>query len=108
LENLGASVPQRADIPAPSAPAAPSETVPESTIEGSILTLRDTMVTTDLLNDNGIHEGMILEVYHQNTHVGTIRITAIYGGFSTAEIESVVPGHTIQEDDRVCCPVSAR
>jgi outer membrane protein assembly factor BamD len=99
LEELGVS----AAAPLPLS-TDPPETVPESTIEGTILTVRDTTVTTDLLAADGIREGMQLRVYRQNTLVGTIRITALYDGFSSAEIESLTPGMTIQEDDRVCCP----
>jgi outer membrane protein assembly factor BamD len=99
LEKLGVPAPS----PIPSS-VEPLETVPESAIEGTILTVRDTTITTDLLADDGINEGMQLRVYRQNTLVGTIRITALYDGFSSAEIESLTPGMAIQADDRVCCP----
>lgn len=104
LEELGAPIPQSSTTSPMPAADFPQETVPESALEGTILTLRDTTVTTDLLAEDGIREGMQLRVYRQNTLVGTIRITALYDGFSSGEIESVTPGMTIQEDDRVCCP----
>jgi outer membrane protein assembly factor BamD len=107
------------DIPQPTRPST-SETVsgipgspknssesfesPLSTIEGYVVTIRDNTISTNLIRDDGIREGMMLEIYRDNQRIGTILITEIHDGFSIGEIESTVSGMAIQEDDKVCCP----
>ena len=102
LDALGVPVSQHSAPP--STPESSTPAVPASQIEGSILTVRNTTVTTDLLSADGVSEGMRLRVYHNDTLVGAILITILHEGFSTAEIVAVTPGMQIQEDDRVCCP----
>ncbi len=46
------------------------------------------LVMTDIIRNDGIHEGMILEVYRKTEFIGTIRILEIHENFSVAEIES--------------------
>lgn len=105
LKNLGGSAIQNSSTITESTP--PTSFSTSSPLNGSILTLRDSTVTTDLLRDDGLQEAMRLKVYRGETEIGIIRITAIYDGFSIGEIESLLPGMMVQEDDRVCCPVSA-
>lgn len=75
-----------------------------SFIEGYVVTIRDHIISTNLIRDDGIQEGMVLEIYRDNQPIGTMRITEIYDGFSVGEITSTVLGITIQEEDKVCCP----
>ena len=75
-----------------------------SSLEGYVVTVRDNTIFTDLIHDDGIHEGMVLEIYRNNQYIGTIRITEVHDGFSIGEIESVVSGITIQEEDKVRYP----
>lgn len=88
----------------PDTAAASSDARHDSGISGSILTVRDTTVTTDLINADGITEGMHLDVYRADSRIGRIRIATIHEGFSTAIIVSQTPEQPIQPDDRVCCP----
>jgi len=75
-----------------------------SPIAGYVVTIRDNTVFTNLIRDDGIQEGMVLEIQRDNKLIGAIRITEIHDGFSAAKIESTVAGMTIQEEDQVCCP----
>jgi outer membrane protein assembly factor BamD len=78
----------------------------ENALEGYVLTIRESTVTTDLIRDDGIQEGMRLKIYRDGVLVGTLRLTVLYDGFSMGEIESIEPGMTVREDDMVCCPES--
>jgi outer membrane protein assembly factor BamD len=73
-------------------------------LEGYVVTVRDNTIFTNLIHDDGIREGMVLEIYRNDQHIGTIRITEVHDGFSIGEIESVVSGITIQEEDKVRYP----
>ncbi len=81
-----------------------STAFPLSAIEGYIITIRENTVITNLIRDDGIREGVVLEIYRDKQPIGTMRITVIHDGFSVGEIESLVSGMAIQEEDKVCCP----
>lgn len=84
----------------------PSVTSPQNAkIVGNILTIRDQTVTTNLIRDDGIREGIRLAIYREETLVGMLRITVIHEGFSMGEIEELTPGMVVREDDTVCCPL---
>ncbi len=96
---------QGTDINSPkttSPPLLPLQQAPSP--EGYIVLKRENTVFTDLIRDDGIKEGMILEVYRDNIFIGSIRIIEIQQGFSIGEIESLTPNATIQEEDRVVFP----
>ena len=75
-----------------------------SAIKGYVVTVREKTVTTNLIRDDGIREGMVLEVHRNEQLIGTLRITEIQDGFSAAHIETTVAGMSIQAEDKVCCP----
>ncbi|MBD3308296.1 outer membrane protein assembly factor BamD [candidate division KSB3 bacterium] len=87
--------------PAATASEPPS---PPASPQGYVVLKRDNRIFTDLIREDGIREGMLLEVYRQDELIGTIRIIEIQEGFSIAEVESLRSERTIQEEDRVCCP----
>ena len=62
---------------------------------------RDQQVFINLIAEDGIQQGMKLDVYRGQQRVGAIRMIDVQGGFSIGEIESLAPGMTIQEEDRV-------
>ena len=93
---------QNADTHSPEkTPSEPTKPQPPSSLRGYIVLKRDNIVFTDLIRDDGIREGAILEVYRKDELIGTIRIIEIQGGFSIGEIESLTSNMTIQEEDRV-------
>ena len=98
-----ASVSVLSSMDAVSSPASSGDEV-----KGYVLTVRESTVTTDLIRDDGIQEGMRLKIYRDEILVGTLRLTVIYDGFSIGEIESLESGMIVREDDRVCCPESER
>lgn len=75
-----------------------------SSIEGYVVTIRDKQIFTNLVRDDGIKEGMVLDVFRNNTRIGTIQIIEIQAGFSVGKPETLVSGRTIQENDTICCP----
>ena len=69
--------------------------------EGYVVLLRDEQVFVNLIREDGIQEGMFLEVLRGEQPVGTLRVVEVQEGFSIGEIESIEQGMTIREDDRV-------
>ncbi len=69
--------------------------------EGYVVLTRDQQVFINLIAEDGIQQGMKLDVYRGQQRVGAIRMIDVQGGFSIGEIESLAPGMTIQEEDRV-------
>lgn len=98
------SLPDQTDAPSsqPTEPAS-SPDIPDD-ISGSVLMVRERTVFTDLIRDDGISENMVLQIQRDSTPIGTIRIIKIQDGFSVGEIETLLPGATIQDNDQVCCP----
>lgn len=95
------------NIPEPVSQTYPLSQQPSS-LEGYVVLKRDNTVFIDLTRDDGIKEGMILEVYRKNTFIGTIRIIEIQEGFSIGEIESLTSNTVIEEEDRVLFPNTER
>ena len=69
--------------------------------EGYVVLLRNEQVFINLIREDGIQEGMSLEVVRGTQTVGMLRIIEVQEGFSIGEIESLDKGMTIQEDDAV-------
>lgn len=92
LARLGVS-----NIPEPASQAMP----PSQEKEYLILKRDGNLVITDLVRDDGVKEGMVLEVRRGPELIGTIRILEIHEKFSVGEIESLSSNLTIQENDRV-------
>ena len=85
------------------APSKPQQ--PQSAFsEGYVVLIRDNKVFTDLIREDGIREGMILEVYRDNQMIGTIRLIEIQEGFSIGEVDTLVSGMMLQEEDKVVIP----
>ncbi len=105
LEELGVtniSLP----VSQPSEPTPASEksavTPPSQVVrEGYVVLKRDQQISINLTRSDGIQSGMMLDVYRGDQLVGKIRVTDVQEGFSLGEIDSLTPGMSIEEDDRV-------
>lgn len=73
----------------------------QNAVEGYVVLTQDDKIFTNLILKHGIQQGGLLNVYRENIFVGAIRIVEIQAGYSIATIESLAPGLTIQEKDRV-------
>jgi len=98
------------EFPTPAATMPPQEAETESSdtsrsgIEGYIVLRRDNIVFINLIQEDGIREGMKLQVYRGDLALGTIRVTETQEGFSLAEIISQSTEFAIREDDKVVIP----
>jgi len=95
VELPNAQEPQRTETPAS------SEEELRRIPEGYVVLLRDGQVFINLIHEDGIQEGMLLEVRRGALVVGTLRVVEVQEGFSMCEIESLEQGATIREDDTV-------
>ncbi len=77
------------------------ESVGNTALEGYVVLIRDDQVFLNLIREDGVREGMVLEVLRDAKRVGVVRVLEIQEGFSLARIESIESGMTIREDDIV-------
>ena len=110
LEKLGVTaLPAPVAEPAPAETVTPAESTPETVVtppvggfrEGYVVLVREQRISINLIRADGIQPGMMLDVYRGDQLIGTIRLTDVQDGFSVGEIESLAPGASIIEDDRV-------
>jgi len=113
LEKLGVTnIPASVAEPTPSETVEPAESKPvsdENVVnppaggfrEGYVVLVRDQKISINLIRADGIQKGMMLDVYRGEELIGSIRLSDVQDGFSVGEIETLAPGATIMEDDRV-------
>ncbi len=104
----GVEVPQEepvAELPKPQEPqhaeASASENALQHIPEGYVVLLRGEQVFINLIREDGIQEGMSLEVSREEQLVGSLRVVEVQEGFSICGIESLEQDMTIFEDDKV-------
>jgi outer membrane protein assembly factor BamD len=94
------------DLPKPQGTLPPLETpsveaTSTNVPDGYVVLLRDEQVFINLIHEDGIREGMTLEVLRNARRVGTLRVIEVQEGFSIGQIESIEVNMAIREDDTV-------